>query len=95
MLQTKEQGKNRQDQINEDKIGNLPKKEFRVDFPGGAVVKNPPANAGDTGSSPGPGRSHMPQSSWACVPQLLSPCAATAEAHVPRARALNQEKLPQ
>ena len=25
-------------------------------FPGGAVVKNPPANAGDTGSSPGPGR---------------------------------------
>ena len=22
-------------------------------FPGGAVVKNPPANAGDTGSSPG------------------------------------------
>ena len=29
------------------------------DFPGGAVVKNPPAKAGDTGSSPGPGRSHM------------------------------------
>ena len=23
------------------------------DFPGGAVVKNPPANAGGTGSSPG------------------------------------------
>ena len=32
------------------------------DFPGGAVVKNPPANAGDTGSIPGPGRSHMPRS---------------------------------
>ena len=31
-------------------------------FPGGAVVKNPPANAGDTRSSPGPGRSHMPRS---------------------------------
>ena len=31
-------------------------------FPGGAVVKNPPANVGDTGSSPGPGRSHMPWS---------------------------------
>ena len=28
-------------------------------FPGGAVVKNPPANAGDTGSSPSPGKSHM------------------------------------
>ena len=24
-------------------------------FPGGAVFKNLPANAGDTGSSPGPG----------------------------------------
>ena len=33
------------------------------DFPGGAVVKNLPANAGDTGSSPGPGRPHMPRSS--------------------------------
>ena len=31
-------------------------------FPGGAVVENPPANAGDTGSIPGPGRPHMPQS---------------------------------
>ena len=31
-------------------------------FPGSAVVKNPPANAGDTGSSPGLGRSHMPRS---------------------------------
>ena len=31
-------------------------------FPGGAVVKNPPANAGDMGSSPSLGRSHMPRS---------------------------------
>ena len=31
------------------------------DFPGGAVVKNPPANAGDTGLIPGLGRSHMPR----------------------------------
>ena len=30
MLQTKEQGKNLQDQIKEDEIGNLPEKEFRV-----------------------------------------------------------------
>ncbi|XP_067599884.1 complex I intermediate-associated protein 30, mitochondrial isoform X4 [Pseudorca crassidens] len=28
-------------------------------FPGGTVVKNPPANVGDTGSSPGLGRSYM------------------------------------
>ena len=31
----------------------------KMDFPGGAVVKNLPANAGDMGSSPGPGRFHM------------------------------------
>ena len=31
-------------------------------FPGGAVVENLPVNAGDTGSSPGPGGSHMPRS---------------------------------
>ena len=37
-------------------------KENDRDFPGGAVVKNPPANAGDKGSSPRPGRSHIPQS---------------------------------
>ena len=34
--------------------------EGDMDFPGGPVVKNPPANAGDTGSIPAPGRSHMP-----------------------------------
>ena len=32
------------------------------DFSGGAVLGNLPANAGDKGSSPGPGRSHMSQS---------------------------------
>ena len=31
-------------------------------FPGGAVVENLPANAGDTGSSLGLGGSHMPRS---------------------------------
>ena len=42
--------------------GEREKRSSSGDFPGGAVVKNPPANAGDTGSSPGPGRSHMPRS---------------------------------
>ena len=37
-------------------------KEIIQGFPGSAVVENPPANAGDTGSSPGLGRSHMPRS---------------------------------
>ena len=31
-------------------------------FPGGSVVKNPPANAGDLGSILDLGRFHMPQS---------------------------------
>ncbi|KAJ8781362.1 hypothetical protein J1605_011346 [Eschrichtius robustus] len=64
----------------------------RRDFPGGTVVKNPPANTEDTGSSPDPGRFHMPRSnkthapqllslrSGVCKPQLLSPCATTNEA---------------
>ena len=30
-------------------------------FPGSPVVENLPANAGDTGPIPGPGRSHMQQ----------------------------------
>ena len=38
-------------------------KNLKKGFPGGAVVENLPANAGDTGSSPGLGRSHMPRSS--------------------------------
>ena len=42
------------------------------DFPGGAVVKNLPDNAGDKDLNPGPGRSHMPWSNWARAPQLLS-----------------------
>ena len=30
------------------------------DFAAGPLVKNPPANAGNMSSIPGPGRSHMP-----------------------------------
>ena len=67
------------------------------------MVKNPPANAVDAGSSPGPGRSHMPWSNWARSPQLLSLCsrarepqllsprATTNEARAARARAPQQE----
>ena len=40
-------------------------------FPGGSVVKNPPANAGNMGLIPGLGRSLRPRSNKACVPQLL------------------------
>ena len=49
------------------------------------MVESLPANAGDTGSSPGLGGSHMPRSSWAREPQVLSLrvwslCSATREA---------------
>ena len=60
------------------------------DFPGGAVGKNPPANTGDTGSIPGPGRFHTPpgnRARKACKLQPLSLCAeglcsATGDAHL-------------
>ena len=44
-----------------DNIKRIRKSQNR-DFPHGTVVKNPPANAGDMGSIPGPGRSHIPWS---------------------------------
>ena len=61
----------------------------RQGFPGGTVVESLPANAGDTGSSPGLGGSHMPRSNWAREPQLLSLrvwslCSATGEAAIVR-----------
>ena len=60
-----------------------------VGFPGGAVVENLPASAGDTDSSPGLGRSHMPWSDQAREPQLLSLrvwslCSTTREAAIVR-----------
>ena len=44
------------------------------------MVGSLPANAGDTGLSPGLGGSHMPRSDWSREPQLLSLCSATGEA---------------
>ena len=51
-------------------------------FPGGSVVKNPLASAGDMGSIPGPGRPYTPQSNEACLPQPLSPCSRAREAQL-------------
>ena len=72
-------------------------------FPGGAVVENLPASAGDTGSSPGLGGSHMPRSGWAREPQLLSLrvwslCSAAGEAAMvrgPRTAMRSGPRLPQ
>ena len=71
--------------------------------PGGAVVENLPANAADTGSSPGLGGSHMGRSNWAREPQLLSLriwslCSATREAATvkgPRTAIKSGPRLPQ
>ena len=83
-------------------LPNVTKVIFKLplrDFPGGAVVKNLLANVGDAGSSPGPGRSHMPRSNYAHAsqllslcsrarePQLLSPRATTTGAHAPQREA--------
>ena len=56
------------------------------------MVESLPANAGDAGSGPGLGGSHVPRSGWAREPQLLSVrvwslCSATGEAAVVEARA--------
>ena len=48
-------------------------------FPGGTVVESPPATAGDAGSGPGPGGSHMWQSNRARVPWLQGLHSGTHE----------------
>ena len=53
------------------------------DFPGGPVVKNLSANAGDMGSIPGLGRSQMPQG--------MNPHATTTEGRNRRMYALQRE----
>ena len=63
------------------------------------MVESRPANAGDTGLSPGLGRSHMPRSSWAREPQLLSLrvwslCSATREAAISERPAHRDEEWP-
>ena len=72
-------------------------------FPGDAVVGSLPANAGDTGSGPGLGGSHVSRSGWAREPQLLSLrvwslCSATGEAAMvrgPHTAVKSGPRLPQ
>ena len=45
------------------------------------VVKYPPANAGDKGATPGPGRSHLLWSNQARVPQQLNLYSGAQERH--------------
>ena len=54
-------GQGTRSHISQLRVRMLQLKIPHVDFPGGSVVKNPPASAEDTGSIPGPGRAHMLQ----------------------------------
>ena len=75
-------------------------------FPGGSVVKNLPASAGDMSSIPGPGRSHRPQGNKARVPQiwslhsrghmllLLKPGLCGKRSHVMRSSCTTTRKKP-
>ena len=74
-------------------------KKSIVGFLGGAVVESLPANAGDTGSSPGLGRSHMLRSNYPREPQLLSLrvwslCSATREAAIVRCPCIAMKSGP-
>ena len=66
-------------------------------LPLGTVVKNLPANAGDTSSILDLGRSHMPRSNLSGAPQPLSLCSRVWEPQLlkpmhSRARGLQEEK---
>ena len=61
-----------------------------LDFPGGPVVKNPLANARDTGLNSSLGRFYMPQGNEAHEPQLLKP--VRREPEVPNKKGHCNEK---
>ena len=79
------------------------KAEWTGDFPGSPVVKNPPYNAGDSGSIPGQGTKDPTchgatkltcHNYWARMPQLESLRAANYRAHEPWSlRTTTREKL--
>ena len=66
-----------------------------MDLHGGSVVKNPLANAGDTGWISDPGRTHTLQSNSVRAPQLLSPCSRAREPQLPsRCAATPEAAMP-
>ena len=72
----------------------VPQKIKIRDFPGGPVVKNPPANSGDMGSKLAWGGLQSPCTTIT-ESKLQSPHATATETHMPRVRALQQRKPPQ
>ena len=68
-------------------------KEYKLkrifeDFPDGLAIKNLPVNAGDTGSTPGLGQSHMPWGNIVPKPQRLNPQALEPVLHNREATAM-------
>ena len=59
-------------QWEQGEVGVVIKEQHEGDFPGGTMVKNPPANAGGHGFEPWPRK--IPQAT-----EQLSPCATTTE----------------
>ena len=58
------------------------------------VVKDPPANTGDGGWIPGPGRSHRLLGQLSLCARTTEPVLLTTELKCPRAHAPQQEKPP-
>ena len=61
------------------------KRKHDLNFPGGTMDKNPPANAGDTGSIPGPRKilyavEQLNPCTTTTEPEIQSPGASTTEA---------------
>ena len=61
-------------------------------FPGGSLVKNLPANAGDMGSTPDSVKSHMPWSNRVCNCNYWVHATATKPTHS-RSHALQQKAM--
>lgn len=59
-------------------------KKRGLGLPGGLMIKNPPANAEDMGSTTGLGKFHIQRSNWACASQLLSLCSRVLEPQLPK-----------
>ena len=68
----------------------LGKKLIFQGMPGGAMDRNPPANAGDMGLIPGPGRSQKPWSNSACELQLLKPACCKRDLAQPEVNTLKK-----
>ena len=66
----------------------------RQAFPGGAVGKNLPASAGDTGSIPGPGSVHKLWSNWNLCPNYRAHGSTPGACVLPREKPLQEALAP-